>query len=107
MRNEPRDEHPDYTEQEWIDLEAELQEELNWLGARKGKGKVRGAREKGKGKGKTGKGSGACFWARGVRPRQGRLQKVCGSEVAERQLNQKGRRAAISAQVEPGLLPQA
>ena len=61
FREAPNDEHPDHTEQEWIDLEAELQEELNWLSARKGKGKGKGAREKGKGRGKTGKGSGACF----------------------------------------------
>ena len=58
----PDDEHPDDTEYECINYEAELQEELNWLGARKGKGKSKGAREKGKGKGKIGKRSGVGFW---------------------------------------------
>ena len=83
MRNEPRDEHPDYTEQEWVDWEAELQEELNWVGTRKGgKGNGKGARENGKGKGKAGKGSGgACFLVRGARPCQGRLQNTCGLEI--------------------------
>ena len=62
-REAPDDEHPDYTEQEWGDWEAELQNELNWLGSRKGgKGKGKGA-GKGKGKGKASKGTGgACFW---------------------------------------------
>ena len=69
-REAPNEEHPDYTEQEWIDWEAELQEEFNGIGARKGKGKGKGSREKGKAKGKTGKGSGACCW-RGARSHQG------------------------------------
>ena len=52
----------EYTDQEWIDYVAGLQEELNWLGARGkdgGKG-GKGSREgKWKGKGKTGKGKGS------------------------------------------------
>ena len=51
--------HEDYTDAEWIDYEAQLQDELDWLGARKGKSKGKGDRRKGKGKGKDfGKGGG-------------------------------------------------
>ena len=58
-------ENVEYTEQEWLDWEASLQEELNWLGARGKDGKGKGNRKgKGKGKGKTGKGKGStnCGW---------------------------------------------
>ena len=54
----------EYTAQEWLDWEASLQEELNWLGA-KGKDGGKGRKGKGKGKGKNkgkGKGSANCGW---------------------------------------------
>ena len=38
--------YPDYTDAEWVEYKKGLQDELNWLGARKGKSKGKGDRRK-------------------------------------------------------------
>jgi len=61
QRQDDEDEYgecQEYSPAEWLDWETQLQEELNWLGARS-KDKGGKGRRKGKGKGKTGGAGGA------------------------------------------------
>ena len=53
-----------YSDAEWVEYEAQLQDELNWLGARDKQGKSKGNtdRRKGKGKGNDSKGGGGGQW---------------------------------------------